>query len=68
MLSSQKILAALHTQAFKTTWGLKVPGSERGQIIGRLANLVERHADTLAALEALNIGKSILELHNRTVS
>ncbi|KAF5346496.1 hypothetical protein D9756_010085 [Leucocoprinus leucothites] len=44
-------------KAFKTTWGLKVPGSERGNILSRLADLLEKHSDELTALECLNVGK-----------
>jgi len=46
-----------HTwQAYKTSWGLKVPGSTRGQMLLKLANLIEQNADEFAALEALNCG------------
>ncbi|XP_006457432.1 hypothetical protein AGABI2DRAFT_212840 [Agaricus bisporus var. bisporus H97] len=51
------IAVATAEKAFKTSWGLKVPGSERGRLLGKLADLVEEHADELAALEALNVGK-----------
>lgn len=44
-------------QAFKTAWGLKVPGRERGILLAKLADLVEKHADELAALEAINVGE-----------
>ncbi|KXN85885.1 Aldehyde dehydrogenase [Leucoagaricus sp. SymC.cos] len=44
-------------KAYKTVWGLKVPGAERGKLLGKLADLVEKHADEMAALEALNVGK-----------
>ncbi|KAJ3569877.1 hypothetical protein NP233_g4762 [Leucocoprinus birnbaumii] len=46
------------TQAFKTSWGFKVPGPQRGRILHKLADLIEQHVDALAALEALNLGKS----------
>ena len=45
--------------AFKGSWGLKVPGSERGNMLHKLAALVEKHADELAALETLNSGMFI---------
>ncbi|KAF5346539.1 hypothetical protein D9756_010084 [Leucocoprinus leucothites] len=42
-------------KAFKTCWGLKVPGSRRGKILDNIADLLEKHADALAAVEALNL-------------
>ncbi|KAG7447971.1 aldehyde dehydrogenase [Guyanagaster necrorhizus] len=44
-------------QAYKTSWGLKVPGSVRGRMLSKLADLIEKNADEFAALEALNVGK-----------
>ncbi|KAJ7708120.1 aldehyde dehydrogenase [Mycena rosella] len=44
-------------KAYKTTWGLKCPGSARGRLLNRLADLLERDTDEFAALEALNVGK-----------
>ena len=43
--------------AFKSSWGLKVPGAERGKMLWKLGDLVEAHFDELAALEALNAGE-----------
>lgn len=37
----------------------RMSGSERGQILLRLADLVERDADILAGLEALDVGKPV---------
>ncbi|EKM77497.1 hypothetical protein AGABI1DRAFT_115102 [Agaricus bisporus var. burnettii JB137-S8] len=51
------IAVAAAEKAYKTSWGLKVPGVERGKLLGKLADLVEKHSDELAALEALNVGK-----------
>jgi aldehyde dehydrogenase (NAD+) len=45
-------------KAFKDTWGLKVSGEKRGQYLNRLADLMEQHLDELAAIEALNTGKT----------
>jgi aldehyde dehydrogenase (NAD+) len=45
-------------KAFKDTWGLKVPGEKRGQFLNKLADLMEQHLDELAAIEALNTGKT----------
>lgn len=36
-----------------------MPGRERGGFLYRLADLVEEHSDELAALEALDNGKSL---------
>ncbi|KAF7297870.1 Aldehyde dehydrogenase [Mycena chlorophos] len=44
-------------KAYKTSWGLKVPGFTRGKLLMRLADLIERDADQFAALEAINVGK-----------
>ncbi|KAJ6526804.1 aldehyde dehydrogenase [Mycena capillaripes] len=44
-------------KAFKTSWGLKCPGSERGKLLNRLADLLERDIEIFAALEAINVGK-----------
>ena len=38
-------------KAFKTTWGVNVTGAERGRLLNKLADLMERDADKLAALE-----------------
>ncbi|KAF5346453.1 hypothetical protein D9756_010086 [Leucocoprinus leucothites] len=43
-------------KAFKTSWGLKVPGAQRGRLISKFADLLEKHQDELCALEALNVG------------
>ncbi|KAJ3566501.1 hypothetical protein NP233_g6965 [Leucocoprinus birnbaumii] len=47
-------------KAFRTSWGLKVPGSERGRILSKLADLIEERSEELAALEALDVGKPFL--------
>jgi aldehyde dehydrogenase (NAD+) len=51
--------------AYKSSWGLKVPGHERGRLLGKLADLVEKHLDELSALEALDGGKPFL--HAKTM-
>ena len=45
-------------KAFDTVWGLHAPGSERSRRLAKLGDLMEQHAETLAALEALDNGKS----------
>ena len=47
-------------KAYKTSWGLKVPGAERGKLLNKLADLVESNIDELSALESLNVGESHL--------
>ncbi|KAF9053883.1 aldehyde dehydrogenase [Hymenopellis radicata] len=47
-------------EAYKTSWGLKVPGSVRGKLMNKLADLIEKHTDEFAALESLNVGKPFL--------
>ena len=44
-------------EAFNTTWGKNVSGFQRAKLINKLADLIERDADELAALETLNNGK-----------
>ncbi|KAF8622984.1 hypothetical protein AX15_006582 [Amanita polypyramis BW_CC] len=45
-------------KAFKTTWGLHCPGTTRGRLLAKLADIMEEHEAELGALEALNVGKS----------
>ncbi|KAF5371764.1 hypothetical protein D9758_003560 [Tetrapyrgos nigripes] len=47
-------------KAFKSTWGLHVPGSVRGQKLQRLAELIEENLEEIAALEALNCVASLI--------
>lgn len=44
-------------KAFDTTWGLNAPGGVRTDLLWKLAQLMERDALELAALEALDNGK-----------
>ncbi|KIP06630.1 hypothetical protein PHLGIDRAFT_128196 [Phlebiopsis gigantea 11061_1 CR5-6] len=44
-------------RAFKTVWGLKTPGHERGRLLCKLADLIEKNHDSIAAIEALDAGK-----------
>ncbi|KXN80716.1 Aldehyde dehydrogenase [Leucoagaricus sp. SymC.cos] len=44
-------------KAFKTTWGLRVPGIERARVLSKFAELLDKHANALTALESLNVGK-----------
>ena len=51
-----RAVEAAHT-AFKTTWGLNMPGFKRGEILIKIAELMERDIDILASLESLDNGK-----------
>ncbi|RSH82124.1 aldehyde dehydrogenase (NAD(P)(+)) ald5 [Saitozyma podzolica] len=46
-------------KAFETAWGNNVQASERGALLNKLADLMERDAEKLAALESLDSGKGI---------
>jgi aldehyde dehydrogenase (NAD+) len=45
-------------KAFDTVWGLNTPGSKRGSILWKIAELMERDKAELAAIEALDNGKT----------
>lgn len=51
-----EIAAEAAKKAYKTSWGLKVPGVQRAALLHKLADLVDKHSDELAALEALDVG------------
>ena len=53
------IAVASARKAFKTTWGKNVTGFQRSALITKLADLIERDAQELAELEALNNGKPV---------
>ena len=55
-------------RAFDSSWGLKVPGSERGKLLSKLADLLETHSDELAALEALDNGKTFFWAKNADIN
>ncbi|KAF5311392.1 hypothetical protein D9758_018971 [Tetrapyrgos nigripes] len=44
-------------KAYQTSWGLKVPGTVRAELLYKLVALFEDNAEEFAALEALNCGK-----------
>lgn len=45
-------------KAFETTWGTNTPGFERGKLLIKIAELIERDRDILASIEALDNGKT----------
>ncbi|KAJ6509903.1 NAD-aldehyde dehydrogenase [Mycena vitilis] len=53
------LAVAAARKAFDTTWGKNVTGFERSRLINKLADLIERDAQELAELEALNNGKPV---------
>jgi len=44
--------------AYDTVWGLNAPGSRRSRLLWTLADAMEKHKEELAALEALDNGKT----------
>ncbi|KAG1718661.1 Aldehyde/histidinol dehydrogenase [Suillus lakei] len=52
------IAAKAAKKAYKTSWGLKVPGAQRGKLMSKLAVLMEEHTAEFAALDALAYGKA----------
>ncbi|EKM59608.1 uncharacterized protein PHACADRAFT_250213 [Phanerochaete carnosa HHB-10118-sp] len=53
------VAVAAAREAFNTTWGKNVTGFERSRLLNKLADLMERDAQELAELEALNNGKPV---------
>jgi aldehyde dehydrogenase (NAD+) len=47
-------------RAFEKGSWRRMPGAERGRALGRLADLIEKHADELARLESLDSGKPVM--------
>ncbi|KAJ7247046.1 aldehyde dehydrogenase [Mycena rebaudengoi] len=56
------------TKAYKTSWGLKVPGTARAKLLHRLADLLERDKEAFAALESLNCGKPFQVAKDRDIT
>jgi acyl-CoA reductase-like NAD-dependent aldehyde dehydrogenase len=52
------IAVAAARKAFETTWRKETP-ENRGKLLVNLANLIEKNADLLAAVESLDNGKAI---------
>ncbi|MCO5553759.1 hypothetical protein L7F22_007285 [Adiantum nelumboides] len=45
-------------KAFNESWGLNVPGFKRGQLLIKLAELIEANLEEIAAIESLDNGKA----------
>jgi aldehyde dehydrogenase (NAD+) len=56
------IAVAAARRAFEGPWH-EVPPSERGRLLSRLADLLERDMSTIAAIEALDNGKTVQWAH-----
>lgn len=52
------LAVAAAQKAFDTTWGLNASGPKRGELLWKLAQLMETHKEELAAIEALDNGKT----------
>ncbi|KIJ08245.1 hypothetical protein PAXINDRAFT_18611 [Paxillus involutus ATCC 200175] len=57
------IAAPAAQKAYKTSWGFKVPGKERGRLMFKLADLMEEHIEEFAVLDALANGKAFKTAH-----
>ena len=44
----------------ETVWGLNTPGVQRGELMLKLADLIDQNKEELAAIEALDNGKQAL--------
>lgn len=42
-------------ECLETTWGLELPGTERGALMFKLADAVDKNTDDLALLESLGV-------------
>lgn len=49
-------------KAFKTSWGLKVPGAERRRLLNNLADIVQKNIDEISAIEAIDCGEFTREV------
>ena len=45
-------------KAYQESWGMNVPGFKRGQMLIKLAELIEENIDEIAAIESLDNGKA----------
>jgi aldehyde dehydrogenase (NAD+) len=55
-------------KASDTTWGNNIPGSQRGKLLNKLADLMDSRYDELCAVEALDNGKTFSWAKNVDVS
>lgn len=57
---AERAIAAARRAFDESEWS-NLSGAERGRILFRIAQEIERHAETLACLETLNTGKTLAE-------
>ncbi|KAK7052618.1 aldehyde dehydrogenase [Favolaschia claudopus] len=55
-------------KAFETVWGLNTSGAARGDLLNKLAQLMEKNADELSAIEAVDNGKTFTWAKNVDIS
>jgi aldehyde dehydrogenase (NAD+) len=53
------LAVAAAQKATDTTWGTNISGAERGKLLNKLADLMEARLEELAAVEALDNGKTV---------
>ncbi len=58
------VAVAAARKAFNESWGLKVGGGQRARMLNKLADLIEEHADEIAAIESLDNGKAFSVARN----
>ena len=51
-------------KAYKSSWGTKVPAFERGRLLSKLADIIEKNKDELAAIESIDCGESICSVED----
>lgn len=56
------IAAKAAQRAYKTSWGLKVSGTERGKLLFKLADIMEKHMDEFAALDVISNGVFVIRV------
>ena len=67
-LSDVDVAVASARKAFNTTWGLHAPGHKRAKLLAKLADIMEEHADEMAAVEALDNGKTFFWAKNADIT
>ena len=67
-VSDVDVAVASARKAFNTTWGLHAPGHKRAKLLAKLADIMEEHADEMAAVEALDNGKTFFWAKNADIT
>ncbi|KAG2140396.1 putative 1-pyrroline-5-carboxylate dehydrogenase [Suillus cothurnatus] len=66
-LTAEAVNGKVITSVAAERWGLKVPGTQRGRILNKLADLIQANADEFSALEVLNVGKTFNAARNADI-